>query len=91
VKGTATSNFPSLPVFPTAGVVKISAPVLCEMIAKTGFAIAMKSHFSQRAREMGHPDRGQAWLPRKDFAEISRSGVCVPHKSSVCPPLTHLL
>src|ERR1700745_3468619 len=38
--GMAKSNFPSLPVFPTAGVVKISAPVLRAMIAKTGFAIA---------------------------------------------------
>jgi len=38
--GMAKSNFPSLPVFPTAGVIKISAPVLRSMIAKTGFAIA---------------------------------------------------
>src|SRR6201987_2046429 len=38
--GMAKSNFPRLPVFPTAGVVKISAPVLLAMIAKTGFAIA---------------------------------------------------
>src|SRR5215472_3419753 len=38
--GMAKSNFPSLPVFPTAGVVKISALVLRAMIAKTGFAIA---------------------------------------------------
>src|ERR1700741_1313922 len=38
--GMAKSNFPSVPVFPTAGVVKISAPVLRAMIAKTGFAIA---------------------------------------------------
>src|SRR6201982_2193403 len=38
--GMAKSNFPSLPVFPTAGVVKISAPVLRAMISKTGFAIA---------------------------------------------------
>lgn len=38
--GMARSNFPSLPVFPAAGVVKISAPVLRSMIAKTGFAIA---------------------------------------------------
>src|SRR6201984_176935 len=36
----AKTNVPSLPVFPTAGVVKISAPVLRAMIAKTGFAIA---------------------------------------------------
>jgi DNA polymerase-3 subunit beta len=38
--GMARSNFPSLPVFPAAGVVKISAPVLRSMIGKTGFAIA---------------------------------------------------
>jgi DNA polymerase III subunit beta len=38
--GMARSNFPSMPVFPTAGVVKIPAPVLRSMIAKTGFAIA---------------------------------------------------
>jgi DNA polymerase-3 subunit beta len=38
--GMAKSNFPSLPVFPTAGVVKIPAQVLRDMIAKTGFAIA---------------------------------------------------
>ena len=38
--GMAKSNFPSLPVFPTAGVINISAPVLRSMIAKTGFAIA---------------------------------------------------
>lgn len=38
--GMARSNFPSLPVFPTAGVVKIPAQVLRAMIAKTGFAIA---------------------------------------------------
>src|SRR5579864_6186369 len=38
--GMAKSNFPSLPVFPTAGVVKIPAQVLRGMIAKTGFAIA---------------------------------------------------
>src|SRR3989454_9056415 len=38
--GMAQSNFPSLPVFPTAGVVKIPAQVLRAMIAKTGFAIA---------------------------------------------------
>jgi DNA polymerase III subunit beta len=38
--GMAKSNFPSLPVFPSAGVIKISAPVLRSMIAKTGFAIA---------------------------------------------------
>src|SRR5215468_1277507 len=38
--GMAKSNFPSLPVFPTAGVVKIPSQVLRAMIAKTGFAIA---------------------------------------------------
>ncbi len=38
--GMAKSNFPSLPVFPAAGVVKIPAQVLRGMIAKTGFAIA---------------------------------------------------
>jgi DNA polymerase-3 subunit beta len=38
--GMARSNFPSLPVFPTAGVVKIPAHVLRAMIARTGFAIA---------------------------------------------------
>lgn len=38
--GMARSNFPTLPVFPSAGVVKITAAVLRSMIAKTGFAIA---------------------------------------------------
>jgi len=38
--GMARSNFPSLPAFPTAGVVKIPAQVLRAMIARTGFAIA---------------------------------------------------
>jgi DNA polymerase-3 subunit beta len=38
--GMAKANFPSLPTFPTAGVVKIPAQVLRSMIAKTGFAIA---------------------------------------------------
>jgi DNA polymerase-3 subunit beta len=38
--GMARSNFPTLPVFPTAGVVKIPAAILRSMIAKTGFAIA---------------------------------------------------
>jgi DNA polymerase-3 subunit beta len=38
--GMARSNFPALPVFPTAGVIKIPAQVLRGMIAKTGFAIA---------------------------------------------------
>ncbi len=38
--GMARSNFPGLPVFPTASVVKIPAGVLRSMISKTGFAIA---------------------------------------------------
>ena len=38
--GMAKSNFPGLPVFPTAGTIKIPAAVLRSMIAKTGFAIA---------------------------------------------------
>src|SRR3989441_9358400 len=38
--GMARSNFPSLPAFPTAGVVQIPAQVLRAMIARTGFAIA---------------------------------------------------
>ena len=38
--GMARSNFPGLPVFPSAGAIKISAPVLRSMIAKTAFAIA---------------------------------------------------
>lgn len=38
--GMARSNFPGLPAFPTAGVVKIPGQVLRAMIAKTGFAIA---------------------------------------------------
>jgi DNA polymerase III subunit beta len=38
--GMARSNFPTLPVFPTAGVVTIPSQVLRGMIAKTGFAIA---------------------------------------------------
>jgi len=38
--GMARSNFPSLPVFPSAGVVKIPAQVLRAMIARTSFAIA---------------------------------------------------
>jgi len=38
--GMARSNFPSLPVFPSAGAIKIPAGVLRSMIAKTGFAIA---------------------------------------------------
>jgi DNA polymerase III subunit beta len=38
--GMARSNFPSLPAFPTSGVIKIPSGVLRAMIAKTGFAIA---------------------------------------------------
>jgi DNA polymerase III subunit beta len=38
--GMARANFPTLPVFPNSGVVKIPAQVLRGMIAKTGFAIA---------------------------------------------------
>ena len=38
--GMARSNFPTLPVFPTAGVVNIPAQVLRAMIARTSFAIA---------------------------------------------------
>jgi len=38
--GMARSNFPGLPVFPSAGVIKIPAAVLRSMIAKTCFAIA---------------------------------------------------
>lgn len=38
--GMARSNFPSLPAFPTASIVRIPAQVLRSMIAKTGFAIA---------------------------------------------------
>jgi DNA polymerase-3 subunit beta len=38
--GMAKSNFPSLPVFPSAGVVQIPAKVLRALIAKTGFSIA---------------------------------------------------
>src|SRR6516165_10517527 len=38
--GMAKSNFPTLPVFPTAGVVKIPSQVLRAMIARTSFAIA---------------------------------------------------
>src|SRR5215475_1838866 len=38
--GMARSNFPTLPVFPTAGAVKIPAQVLRNMIARTTFAIA---------------------------------------------------
>jgi len=38
--GMARANFPTLPVFPTAGVIKIPAQVLRGMIARTGFAIA---------------------------------------------------
>src|SRR5438876_946912 len=38
--GMAKSNFPSLPAFPTAGVVKIPAQVLRGLITRTGFAIS---------------------------------------------------
>ena len=38
--GMAKSNFPSLPVFPSAGVVSIPAQVLRGLIARTGFAIS---------------------------------------------------
>ena len=38
--GMARSNFPGLPVFPSVGAIKLPAPVLRSMIAKTGFAIA---------------------------------------------------
>jgi DNA polymerase III subunit beta len=38
--GMAKSNFPGLPVFPATGAIKIPAPTLRSMIAKTGFAIA---------------------------------------------------
>jgi DNA polymerase III subunit beta len=38
--GMARSNFPSLPAFPTAGVVKIPTQALRGLITKTGFAIA---------------------------------------------------
>jgi len=38
--GMARSNFPTLPVFPAAGVVKIPGQALRGMIARTGFAIA---------------------------------------------------
>src|SRR4051794_15166996 len=38
--GMARSNFPSLPAFPTAGVVSIPAQILRGLIARTGFAIS---------------------------------------------------
>lgn len=38
--GMARANFPSLPVFPTSGAVKIPGQVLRTLIAKTSFAIA---------------------------------------------------
>src|SRR5262249_55946674 len=38
--GMARSNYPSLPVFPTVGLVKIPAQVLRTMISKTIFAIS---------------------------------------------------
>src|SRR6266849_1884183 len=52
--GMARSNFPTLPVFPTAGVVKIPAQVLRGMIAKTGFAIASEeSRYTLNGALMG--------------------------------------
>ena len=41
--GMAKSNFPSLPTFPTAGVVKIPAQVLRGMIARTDLRSPMKN------------------------------------------------
>src|SRR5215475_13557586 len=38
--GMARANFPSLPVFPATGAIKIPAAILQSMIAKTSFAIA---------------------------------------------------
>src|SRR5499433_4445015 len=38
--GMAKSNFPSLPAFPTSGVITIPAQVLRGLIARTGFAIS---------------------------------------------------
>src|SRR5215468_7868925 len=38
--GMAKSNFPSLPVFPTSGVISIPPQVLRGLIARTGFAIS---------------------------------------------------
>src|SRR5580693_7210476 len=38
--GMAKSNFPSLPAFPTSGVISIPAQVLRGLIARTGFAIS---------------------------------------------------
>src|SRR5450432_976536 len=38
--GMARSNFPSVPAFPTAGVVTIPSQVLRGLIARTGFAIS---------------------------------------------------
>ncbi|MBV9623501.1 MAG: DNA polymerase III subunit beta [Acidobacteria bacterium] len=38
--GMARANFPSLPLFPTAGVVKIPAQLLSAMIERTAFAVA---------------------------------------------------
>ena len=49
--GMAKSNFPSLPVFPTAGVVKIPGQVLRGLIARTGFAISSEeSRYTQDRR-----------------------------------------
>ena len=50
--GMAQSNFPGLPAFPTAGVVKIPAQSCAAMIAKTGFAICERRialHAERRA------------------------------------------
>src|SRR5664279_314284 len=38
--GMARANFPGLPVFPSAGMVKIPAQTLCSMIGRTIFAIS---------------------------------------------------
>src|ERR1700720_3107074 len=52
--GMARSNFPGLPVFPSAGVIKIPAAVLRSMIAKTGFAIASEeSRYTLNGALMG--------------------------------------
>ena len=46
--GMAKSNFPSLPVFPTAGVVKIPGQVLHGLIARTRFAISSREKPASR-------------------------------------------
>ena len=63
--GMAKSNFPGLPVFPSAGAIKIPAPVLRSMIAKTGFAIA--SEESRYNREV-------ATVARQGASHHRRSG-----------------